>query len=113
MEGRGRFAQDERGLTGPEGPQNLLDQELPWGPEEVQSSSAVPGARASRSLPQQHTHITPARDSCQALDSAVLRPPQYRKALAGSCSEASPLLDPCLHCRVFTRRREGGADGLI
>lgn len=77
----------------------------PWGLEEVQTPSA------SRSSPRQHTHITPTRGSCPALDSAV--PIHFGPATLWQAAavKAFPLLDPCLHCRIFTRG--GGVDGLI
>lgn len=66
------------------------------GLEEGQRPPEGPWVRANRSGPQHglvgDPHRRPSRDNChcQVLDSAALHPPQYRKALAGSCSEGFP-----------------------
>lgn len=112
--GRGRLAQDECGLAGPKGPQNkiLLGQELPWGLEGGQCPSAVPGVRASRSA-HSDAPITPARDNCQALGSAVLHPPQCRTALAGSCGQGFRFWIPACTADFSQGAEQGEADSLI
>lgn len=58
--------------------------------------------------PDIDTHCTPTEDNCRALDSAVRHPPGTAKHWQATAMKVFPLLDPCLHCRIFTREREGG-----
>lgn len=104
LKGGERFAQDEYG---------------PLRLEEVLCPPEVPWVRASRSGPQlglvgdlhpRHTHTCqrPTRGDCQARTLWHSIHPGTAKRWQAAAVKAFPPLDPCLHCRIFTRRREGG-----
>lgn len=59
-------------------------------------------------LPLTDSHCTPAGEKQQAaMHSAVCRPLWCCRVLPGAAMIFSPL-DPCLHCRIFTRGRGWG-----
>lgn len=112
------FAQDECGLAGPKDLKSLLDQRVSLGPGRnwVPTRGALGGgwekylySGLARDAHPWHTHIPHTYQgqlSSPGLQCSVCSGTEmYWLATA---MKAFPLLDPCPHCRILTRRREGG-----
>lgn len=83
---------------------------LEWGPVEAAYSLGLPETPTS----DIHMHHTPTRDICQALDSAVLHPLWYCKALADSCNEGFSTSGSLPTLQNFNKEKgKGGVYGLI
>lgn len=115
VEGRGEVYQ-ECGLVWPKGPQTFWIRERPVGLEEVQRPPEAPWVKASR-CGSQHGLVEDAHSPTYThTQQTVVRPqtpqlstlPGTAKPWQAAAVKAFWLLDPCLHCRIFTRRRERG-----
>lgn len=97
-----------------EGERFTQDAYGPLGLVEVRYPPGVPWMRTSRSRapgPDIHTHTHPIDAARTIVGLWILQRSIYpgtAKHWQAAAEKASLLLDPCLHCRIFTRRREGG-----
>lgn len=106
--GRGRLAQDERGLAGPKGPQNFIRSGASMGPGGRPVPISGAWGEGQQKRPQRRTHHTcQGQLSSPGLHSAPSTSVPH--SIGRQLRQRLPLLDPCLHCRLFTRSRAGGS----